>query len=84
MVVKLQGKIVDILCERNPSYKKFVVQEKGGATLYMQLLKALYGCIKSALLWYELFSGTLIGMGFELTPMITVWPTKRSRISSAQ
>ena len=68
VVVKLQGKIVDILCERNPSYKKFVVQEKGGATLYMQLLKALYGCIKSALLWYELFSGTLIGMGFELNP----------------
>ena len=68
VVVKLQGKIVDILCDRNPSYRKFVVQEKGGATLYMQLLKALYGCIKSALLWYELFSGTLIGMGFELNP----------------
>ena len=36
--------------------------------LYMQLLKALYGCIKSALLWYDLFSGMLVEMGFELNP----------------
>jgi hypothetical protein len=32
--------------------------------LYLQLLKALYGCVKAALLWYELFSGTLQKMGF--------------------
>jgi hypothetical protein len=31
-------------------------------------LKALYGCVKSALLWYELFTGTLQEIGFELNP----------------
>ena len=36
--------------------------------LYLRLLKALYGCIKSALLWYELFSSTLKDMGFVLNP----------------
>ena len=36
--------------------------------LYMQLLKALYGCIKLALLWYNLFTDTLKEMGFELNP----------------
>jgi hypothetical protein len=36
--------------------------------LYLQLLKALYGCVRSALLWYKLFSGTLKKMGFELNP----------------
>jgi hypothetical protein len=36
--------------------------------LYLQLRKALYGCVKSALLWYELFSGTLQKLGFELNP----------------
>jgi hypothetical protein len=36
--------------------------------LYLELLKALYGCVQSALLWYELFSSTLQGMGFELNP----------------
>ena len=29
---------------------------------------AIYGCIKSALLWYELFSETLQGMGFVINP----------------
>jgi Reverse transcriptase (RNA-dependent DNA polymerase) len=32
------------------------------------LKKALYGCVKSALLWYELFANTLKDMGFELNP----------------
>ena len=32
------------------------------------MLKALYGCVRSALLWYELFAGTLKKMGFELNP----------------
>jgi hypothetical protein len=36
--------------------------------LYLKLIKALYGCVKLALLWYELFAGTLIKLGFELNP----------------
>ena len=31
-------------------------------------MKALYGCVVSALLWYELFSTTLEEMGFEINP----------------
>jgi hypothetical protein len=42
------------------------VYKKGKKVLYLQLLKALYGCVKSALLWYELFTGTLQQMGFKL------------------
>jgi hypothetical protein len=34
-------------------------------------LKALYGCVQSALLWYELFSSTLEKAGFELNPYDT-------------
>ena len=30
--------------------------------------KALYGCVQSALLWYELYTTTLQGMGFILNP----------------
>ena len=66
VVIKLQGLIVDILCEMKPEYKKCVVLENGKNTLYIQLMKALYGCIKSTLLWYELFTGELRKMGFEL------------------
>jgi hypothetical protein len=52
----------------NPAYREFVVIENGKKVLYLQLLKALYGCLKSALLWYELYVSILEGMGFELNP----------------
>jgi hypothetical protein len=45
--------------------------ENGKKVLYLRLQKALYGCVNSALLWYELFTGTLQGMGFELNPYNT-------------
>ena len=32
----------------------------------MRIIKALYGCIESALLWYECFSSKLKGMGFKI------------------
>ena len=34
--------------------------------LYVRLVKAIYGCVKSALLWYDLFHNTLKEMGFAL------------------
>jgi hypothetical protein len=34
--------------------------------LYLQPLMAWHGCLKSALLWYELFTGMLQGMDFKL------------------
>ena len=68
VLLKLTGESVDIMCTVNVKYKSFVTIEQGKRVLYLQLLKALYGCVRSALLWYELFSGTLKEMGFELNP----------------
>jgi hypothetical protein len=45
-----------------------MLQEWKESELYLKLLKALYGCVQSALLWYELFSTTLQALGFELNP----------------
>jgi hypothetical protein len=67
-LLKMEGASVDIMCDVSEVYKKFVCIENGKKVLYLKLLKALYGCVKSALLWYELFSSTLQGMGFELNP----------------
>ena len=64
--VKLIGDEVDLLCSLNKSYNEFVTSEKGKKVLYLQLVKALYGCIKSAILWYECFTECLKSMGFEL------------------
>ena len=68
VLVKFVGQSVDVLCEVNEGYKDYVTVEKGKKVLYLQLLKALYGCLRSALLWYELYSNKLKKMGFELNP----------------
>ena len=60
----LRGDFVDIMCQVNPDYEKFVSYAGKQKVLYLHLLRALYGCIQSSLLWYELYSKTLKDMGF--------------------
>ncbi len=59
---------MDILCQMNPEHIKNVAIERGVKVLYVRLVKAIYGCVKSALLWYNLFYGHLKKMGFVLNP----------------
>jgi len=68
VLLKLTGDAVDIMCKVDNKYEAFVTIENGKRVLYLRLLKALYGCVRSALLWYELFSSTLKQMGFALNP----------------
>jgi hypothetical protein len=68
VIMKFNGKYVDIPCRMNPTYEPYVTIENGQRILYVRLLKALYGCVKSALLWYQLFTGSLKEMGFVLNP----------------
>lgn len=68
VVVRFEGDAVDIMCKTNPTYNDFVLIEGGKKVLYLLLLKALYGCVQSSLLWYNLFTSTLQKEGFELNP----------------
>ena len=68
VVVKFTGESVDVLCDVDSGYKEYVSFEKGKKVLYVQLLTALYGCLRSALLWYELYTTESKTMGFELNP----------------
>ena len=68
LLMKLRGQFVDIMCEVNEEYKKYVIYENGKKVLYLQVLQAIYGCIESALLWYNLFATILKGMGYEINP----------------
>jgi hypothetical protein len=70
-ILRMEGESVDIMCDVNEGYRKYVCYENGKKALYLQLLKALYGCVKSALLWYHLFSSTLQQEGFVLNPYDT-------------
>ena len=68
VLLRLVGKFVDIMCQVNPEYLKYVRYENGKKVLYLRVLRALYGCLESALLWYNLYSTTLVKMGFTLNP----------------
>ena len=68
IIMRITGREVDLFVKLDPSLAEFVTYENGVKVLYVQLDKALYGCVQSALLWYELYSSTLIDMGFELNP----------------
>jgi hypothetical protein len=76
VVLRIEGESVDIMCRVSPHYEQFVTHENGKKVLYLQLLKALYGCVKSALLWYELFTGTLQQLGFVLNEYDPYVPNK--------
>ena len=66
--MKIIGREVELFCEIEPNLTQYITIENGKKVLYVKLDKALYGCVQSALLWYELYSETLQGMGFELNP----------------
>ncbi|KAI2497083.1 Reverse transcriptase (RNA-dependent DNA polymerase) [Fragilaria crotonensis] len=68
VLIRFEGESVDILCQMNPSHRQFVTIENGKKVLYARLNKAMYGCVKSALLWYNLLSSSLKEMGFEINP----------------
>ena len=47
--MRLRDEFVDIMCDVNPEYKKYVKVIGGKKLLYLRVLRAIYGCIESAL-----------------------------------
>ena len=69
VMMKITGVLVDMLVELDPSlYAKFVVFEDGEKVLYVQVLRAIYGMLVAALLWYKKFRGDLEKEGFVFNP----------------
>ena len=66
IIIKLDGNVVDMICETNDSQKKYVTYEYEKNVLYMRLLKSLYGIMQAALLWYRTFLKCLKADGFEI------------------
>lgn len=67
--MKLEGEMAELLEKIDPSlYRKYIVIEKGKPVLYVELLKALYGTLKAALLFWKRLSSQLIKWGFVLNP----------------
>ena len=68
-VMKIRGALVDMLVQISPEiYKDFVSYERGQKILYVQVLKAIYGMLQSALLFYKKIRNDLIKSGFTINP----------------
>jgi hypothetical protein len=53
--VKFEGEMAEMLVKLDPKlYRKYVKNENGKSVLYVELLKALYGTLKAALLFWKL------------------------------
>ncbi len=69
-IMRLRGDIVDILCSVDESYTKFVVTEgkKQEKVIYLHVVKALYGMLESAMLFYKKLLSDLEKFGFKANP----------------
>jgi hypothetical protein len=60
MIMKMVGMLAKLMAKTNPRlYRQYIVLEKGRSVLYLQLQKALYGMMKSALFFYKKLVGEL-------------------------
>ena len=67
--VRFTGKMVDQLLEIDREmYGPCVVQEGKEKVMYVELLKALYGTVRAARLFWEKLSGKLLEWGFTPNP----------------
>ena len=65
---KLEGEAADVISKVNIQNEKCVCWKRVKEVMYIHLLKTVYGYVKSALLWYELFSSILYDSGLKLNP----------------
>jgi hypothetical protein len=67
--VRLTGKMVDLLLKIDRElYEPHLVRERGELTMYVELLKALYGSMQAARLFWERLSKQLVEWGFTPNP----------------
>ena len=65
VLMSLDKIMTAILLKIKPEYKSFV---RPDGTIVMELDKALYGCVESAKLWFELLKSSLEAAGYTANP----------------
>jgi hypothetical protein len=67
--VRLEGPLARLLVKVNEDlYSKYIVMERGKPVIYVKLLKALYGTLQAALLFWTDLSEFLVEKGYTLNP----------------
>jgi len=68
-LMKIKGKLAYILLDIDPNkYGPYMTEENGVPVIYVLILRALYGMIKSPLLFYRKLREDLEGEGFVVNP----------------
>jgi Reverse transcriptase (RNA-dependent DNA polymerase) len=68
VVMMLPAEVAEMLCIIDPKHTKFLRPDK---KIAVKLKKALYGCVESAVLWYNELTSTLEELGFIRNPYDT-------------
>jgi hypothetical protein len=69
ILMKIRGAMVDYLLEiDNQRYRDYVTVEDNKKILYVRMVKALYGMLKSSLLYYKKFRKDIEEIGFKVNP----------------
>ena len=67
--MRIDGAMAELLMEiDHDMYQPHMVKEKGKPVIYVEILKALYGTLRVACLFWETLSGKLQEWGFTLNP----------------
>ena len=82
ITMRISGVLADMLVEMNPElYGPYRVYLRGTPVIYVQVLRAIYGMLESALIWYQKFRVDLEGVGFIFNPYD---PCVANRIENGQ
>jgi Reverse transcriptase (RNA-dependent DNA polymerase) len=65
VMMLLTAEVSPLLCGIDSSHKKFL---RTDGKIAVRLKIALYGCVQSAVLWYEELASTLVDFGFKRNP----------------
>jgi hypothetical protein len=71
VMIKIRGVLVDMLVELNPGlHGPYLIYERNrqNKVLYVQVMRAIYGMLEAAILWYKKFRGELEQKGFKFNP----------------
>jgi hypothetical protein len=69
VIMRMNGTLAELMAKMDPKlYQKYLSDEKGKKVLYLRLRNALYGMMKSALLFYRKLVLELKMMGFMIIP----------------
>ena len=67
--MRLEGTLAELLIKCDPKlYRQYVVTENNKPVLYVELLKALYGTLRAALIFWRKLTSKLVEWGFVINP----------------